>query len=133
MLVVGTAQLIAAGTLGVSVLGIDFTTAVLILGTGFILYTLAGGMVAVSYTNVLHLAAMYGGIMTALFCVLADSGGVGSLRAALPDKYFNFVTIGVPKVSSWVIASILEPVPRRPAFNRFWRRAMLRRLKKQPG
>jgi SSS family solute:Na+ symporter len=107
MLVVGTAQLIAAGTLGVSVLGIDFTTAVLILGTGFILYTLAGGMVAVGYTNVLHLAAMYGGIMTALLCVLADSGGVGSLRAALPDKYFNFVTIGVPKVSSWVIASIL--------------------------
>jgi SSS family solute:Na+ symporter len=107
MIVVGTAQIIAAGTLGVSVLGIDFTLSVLIMGTGFIIYTLAGGMIAVGYTNILHLAMMYGGAILAVFFALGDIGGIGGLRVSLPASYFNFLTIGAPKVSSWVIASIL--------------------------
>lgn len=107
MIVVGTAQIIAAGTLGVSVLGIDFTLSVLIMGTGFIIYTLAGGMIAVGYTNILHLAMMYGGAILAAFFALGDIGGIGGLRVSLPTPYFNFLTIGAPKVSSWIIASIL--------------------------
>jgi SSS family solute:Na+ symporter len=107
MVVVGTAQIIAAGTLGVSLLGIDFTTAVLILGTGFIIYTLAGGMVAIGYTNILHLVMMYGGAILAVVFVLGDIGGIHGLRVSLPGHYFNFFTVGAPKVSSWVIASIL--------------------------
>lgn len=107
MIVVGTAQIIAAGTLGVSLLNIDFTVAVLILGTGFIIYTLAGGMIAVGYTNILHLVMMYGGAILAAFLALSDIGGIRGLHVSLPDSYFNFMTIGAPKVSSWVIASIL--------------------------
>ena len=107
MIVVGTAQIIAAGTLGVTLLNIDFTVAVLILGTGFIIYTLAGGMIAVGYTNILHLAMMYGGAILAVFSALGDIGGIRGLRVSLPDPYFKFLTIGAPKVSSWVIASIL--------------------------
>ncbi|NLY74329.1 MAG: sodium:solute symporter family protein [Firmicutes bacterium] len=107
MVVVGTAQIIAAGTLGVTLLNIDFTLAVLILGTGFIIYTLAGGMIAVGYTNILHLVMMYGGAILAVFFALGDIGWIRGLRVSLPDSYFNFMTIGAPKVSSWVIASIL--------------------------
>lgn len=47
MIAVGTAQIIAVGTLGVTVLGLDYTTSVIVLGIGFIVYTLAGGMIAV--------------------------------------------------------------------------------------
>jgi len=107
MLAVGTAQVIAAGTLGVTVLGLDFTTSVLILGTGFIVYTLAGGMMAVGYTNTLHLIAMYGGMLLAAAAVLSDVGGMQVLREALPENYFNWSNIGIDKVSSWIIASIL--------------------------
>lgn len=107
MIAVGTAQVIAAATLGVSVLGLDFNAAVLILGTGFIIYTLAGGMVAVGYTNVLHLIAMYGGMVLAVTAVLSDVGGMTVLKETLPESYFNWSTIGMDKVSSWVIASIL--------------------------
>ncbi len=107
MLAVGTAQIIAAATLGVSVLGLNFNTSVIILGTGFIIYTLAGGMVAVGYTNIMHLAAMYGGVFLALVFVLSDIGGFSSLQTNLPSSYFSWSTIGVDRVSSWVIASIL--------------------------
>lgn len=108
MIAVGTAQIIAAGTLGVTVLGLDYTTSVIILGVGFIIYTLAGGMVAVGYTNMLHLVAMYGGIILALVLVGADIGGLTTLKSSLPTvPYFKMDGIGFPKVSSWIIASVL--------------------------
>lgn len=108
MIVVGTSQIIAAGTLGVSVLGLNFNVSVIVLGIGFIIYTLAGGMTAVGYTNMLHLAAMYGGVILALFLVGRDIGGLAALQTALPaNPYFSWFGIGAPKVTSWVIASIL--------------------------
>ncbi|MDD4402411.1 MAG: sodium:solute symporter family protein [Desulfitobacteriaceae bacterium] len=108
MIAVGTAQIIAAGTLGVSILGLDFNTAVIILGIGFIIYTLAGGMNSVAYTNVMHLFCMYGGMILALLFVSHSLGGLSTLAAELPaDPYFKVGGIGWPKVSSWVIASVL--------------------------
>lgn len=108
MIAVGTAQVIAAGTLGVTVLGLDYNISVLIFGTVFIIYTLAGGMTSVGYTNMLHVVAMYGGVLLALFVVAGELGGFASVNRMLPDRsYYNFFSIGTPKVSSWVIASIL--------------------------
>lgn len=108
MIAVGTAQIVAAGTLGVTILGIDYNVAVLIMGAVFIIYTLAGGMQAVVYTNMMHLIAMYGGIIIALIFVSRDIGGLSVLQSSLPaTPYFSMTGIGVPKVSSWVIASIL--------------------------
>jgi len=108
MVVVGTSQIIAAGTLGVSVLGLDYNAAVVILGIGFIIYTLAGGMNAVASTNVMHLVAMYGGTILALTLVGRDINGLQGLQTALPaNPYFGWFSIGMPKVSSWIIASIL--------------------------
>lgn len=108
MIAVGTAQIIAAGTLGVSVLGLDYATSVIALGLGFIIYTLVGGMTAVGYTNMMHLVAMYGGVILALVLVGADVGGVSSIKASLPaEQYFDWFSIGGSKVSSWIIASIL--------------------------
>lgn len=108
MIAVGTAQIVAAGTLGVSVLGLDYHTSVIILGLGFIVYTLVGGMTAVGYTNILHLIAMYGGVIIALLIVGSGIGGLQGLQAALPaEPYFGWFSIGNNKVSSWIIASIL--------------------------
>lgn len=112
MVAVGTSQVIAAGTLGVGVLGVPFEWSVIVLGIGFILYTLAGGMVAVGYTNIIHLVVMYGGILLAIvytFFLLGDNNFVAGATALrqLPDSYFQMHAIGYSKVSSWLIASIL--------------------------
>ena len=107
MIAVGTSQIVAAGTLGVSVFGMDYVTAVLILGTGFIVYTLAGGMTAVGYTNMMLLVFMYGGMILAILLTSRDVGGLSGMQAALPKSYFSFFSVGMPKVSSWLIASIL--------------------------
>lgn len=108
MIAVGTAQIIAAGTLGVSVLGLNYNSAVIILGVGFIIYTLAGGMEAIGYTNILHLLFMYGGILLALVLLSNNIGGINNFLNIMPkEPFFNWFSIGKAKVYSWVIASIL--------------------------
>ncbi len=107
MLAVGTSQLLAAGALGVTILGLPYEACVLILGIGFIVYTLAGGMVAVGYTNIMHLITMYAGVLLALFFVIKGFGSIDVLNSQLPESYFSMSSIGMDKVSSWLIASIL--------------------------
>ncbi len=107
MLAVGISQMIAAGTLGVTLLGLDFNVAVIAFAIVFIIYTLAGGMNAVASTNILHLFAMYGGIVIALLFALKAVGGMGVVSETLPESYFSMTAIGMPKVSSWIIASLL--------------------------
>jgi SSS family solute:Na+ symporter len=107
MIAVGTSQMIAAGTLGVTVLGLSYDISVIIFGIGFIIYTLAGGMNAVASTNVMHLIAMYGGVILALILVGSEIGGIGRIFTDLPESYMNPMNIGPSKVSSWIIASIL--------------------------
>ena len=107
MIAVGISQMIAAGSLGVSLIGLDFNVAVIVFAVVFIVYTLAGGMQAVAYTNIMHLVCMYGGVIVAIVLALGKVGGLGGLQASLPESYFNMTAIGMPKVSSWVIASLL--------------------------
>lgn len=108
MIAVGTSQVIAAGTLGVSVLGLDYSLSVVILGVCFIVYTIAGGMNAVGSTNVLHLACMYGGVLAALAVISLKAGGFDAISAELDTEvYYSPMAIGWPRVSSWIIASIL--------------------------
>lgn len=115
MLAVGLSQMIAAGKLGQSLMGFDFTVTVIVFAVIFIVYTLGGGMNAVASTNKMHLFVMYGGILLAIIFALDKVGGWGgftsgihSVEAAENSKsYFNMFSIGMPKVSSWIIASLL--------------------------
>ena len=115
MLAVGLSQMIAAGKLGQALLGIDFNVMCISFAAIFIVYTLAGGMNAVAATNTMHLFFMYGGIILALVLTLSKLGGwdgfssgVAAVEASeAGSDYFNMFSIGMPKVSSWLIASIL--------------------------
>lgn len=107
MLMVGASQLVAVGTLGQTLLGLSAPVSIAVLGAGIILYTLLGGMLAVGYTNILHMVTMYVGVGVALAVSLHGAGGMQALRDRLPETYFNFTTIGRGKVISWIIASIL--------------------------
>ncbi len=120
MLAVGLSQMVAAGKLGVAIMGLDFNITCIIFAIIFIVYTLAGGMNAVAATNTLHLFVMYGGAILGVFMVVAKIGGwdafLNGLHAVEADavaagasntNYFGMFTIGGSKVSSWIIASLL--------------------------
>lgn len=107
MLIVGASQMVAAGTLGQTLFGMDPFYSILILGIGVILYTWIGGMIAVGYTNILHLITMYLGMIIAVIVSLNNIGGALTLETSLPSTYFDFSSIGCGKVFSWIVASVL--------------------------
>jgi len=120
MLAVGLSQMVAAGKLGVAIMGLDFNVTCIIFAIIFIVYTLAGGMNAVAATNTLHLFVMYGGAILGVFMVISKIGGwdafLSGIEAVEADalangkantNYFGMFTIGGSKVSSWLIASLL--------------------------
>lgn len=115
MLAVGLSQMIAAGKLGQSLMGFDFTATVIVFAIIFIVYTLAGGMNAVASTNMMHLFVMYGGVILAVILSLIKVGGwdgftsgIASVEAVeTGSNYFSMFSIGGSKVSSWIIASLL--------------------------
>ncbi len=107
MVTVGSSQMVAIGTLGEELFHINAETAIVVLGAGILLYTVLGGMLAVGYTNILHMLVMYMGSMIAVIVCLKQSGGISQLTEVLPEEYFAMNTIGVSKIGSWLIASVL--------------------------
>lgn len=107
MVAVGSSQMVALGTLGEELFHISATAAILSLGAGVLFYTVLGGMLAVGYTNILHMIVMYMGSMIAVTVCLLQNGGIRQLTAVLPESYFAMDTIGISKVGSWLIASVL--------------------------
>ncbi|WP_026523804.1 sodium:solute symporter family protein [Butyrivibrio sp. MB2005] len=107
MVTVGTSQMIALGTLGQALFGFDPNISIIVLGCGVLIYTVLGGMVAVGYTNILHMIVMYAGIVLALVVSSNKVGGISNLVTSLDDSFFSMSSIGIPKVSSWVTASVL--------------------------
>ena len=107
LIVVGTSQLIAIGSIGQALFGFDATTSIIILGLVALIYTVSGGMNAVGKTNMLHMVVMYGGTIAAVVVCLVSSGGLQNIKTNLDSSYFNMGTIGVNKIISWIIASML--------------------------
>lgn len=107
LMIVGTSQMISIGTLGESLLGLNSSLSILILGGGILLYTCLGGMHAIGFTNIMHLLIMYGGVLIAVLICRAQSGGIENLRQALPETYFMPLSIGYNRVISWIVASVL--------------------------
>ncbi|KGP91810.1 Na+:solute symporter [Pontibacillus chungwhensis BH030062] len=87
-------QLTASGLIGSYVLGIDYVTAVIILGLGFTLYAALGGMWAITYTDLIQGAVMVIGMFILTIIILMDHGGVSTLiqDALAVDPQFGDVT-----------------------------------------
>lgn len=114
MIAVGVSQVIAAGKFGQALLGIDFKITAIVFTLIFISYTWFGGMKAVSSTNTLHLFVMYGGVIVAVIMLIQKVGGWSGFISGVHDveamhggNYLSMTSIGFPKISSWVIASLL--------------------------
>ena len=114
MIAVGVSQVIAAGKFGEALLGVDFRLTAIVFTLIFITYTLFGGMKAVSATNTLHLFVMYIGVVVAVLLLVQKIGGIDAffsgtraLEAAHGRNTLSMTAIGFPKISSWVIASLL--------------------------
>ncbi|MFC0014101.1 MULTISPECIES: sodium:solute symporter [Allobacillus] len=87
-------QLTASGIIGSYVLGIDYTTAVIVLGLGFTLYAALGGMWAITYTDLIQGIIMIVGIVILALAILMNHNGIGALigDALSTDPEFGDIT-----------------------------------------
>lgn len=96
----------SGGAVLATLLGIERTSAIIIVGIVSVLYVGIGGMRSVIYTNVLHALMMYAGIILALGFALSQVGGMGELVARLPAPMFEVGNVGWPKIFAWLVAGI---------------------------
>ncbi len=71
----------------------------LVIATG--IYTVAGGLAAVIYTEVIQTIILIGGALVLLFIGLDQVGGFEGLRAALPADFFHMMKPASDKEFPW--------------------------------
>lgn len=88
-------QLTASGIIGSYVLGIDYVTAVIVLGIGFTLYAALGGMWAITYTDLIQGAIMLVGMIILAIFIFADLGSFTNLlnQALAVDPTFGDIQL----------------------------------------
>lgn len=108
MIMVGSVQIVSGGVLMAAVLQMDYRLMMVIMGVVFLAYTLAGGLLAIGYTNMLHIVVCYIGCILALFVAngMMD-GGFETLQTSLPPSFFSMTGMGGMKVADWFTTSVL--------------------------
>jgi len=92
-------QLTASGLIGSYVLGVDYVTAVIVIGIGFTVYAALGGMWAITYTDLIQGAVILIGIFILAGAVLIDFNGFGALFSAALEMSPSFGEINLPWMS----------------------------------
>lgn len=81
--------LLAGGLLLNKILGWDMITSAIVLVVVTGIYTIAGGLKAVIYTELMQTVVLIGGAFTLTVLGMNEVGGFAGLRAALPADYFH--------------------------------------------
>ena len=92
-------QLTASGLIGSYVLGVDYVTAVILVGVGFTVYAALGGMWAITYTDLIQGAVILIGIFVLAGVILIDFNGFGALFSAALEMTPSFGEINLPWMS----------------------------------
>jgi SSS family solute:Na+ symporter len=100
-------SMIAGGAATLSaVLKIPPSIAAVVVALVTIVYVASGGMFAVVYTNFIHAAFKYMGLVLAVAFGLAVVGGLAGMKVHLKPEMFSWTGVGLPTIFAWSIANI---------------------------
>ena len=112
-------QFAAAAAMLQVLLGWDYGASLLLAGVIVILYTAAGGYLAVTYTDRVQVALVLLGIVAVGVPVaISSAGSWNDLRAALPGSYYDFGAQGWDKVAALVVSLVLSFFVAMDSFSR---------------
>ncbi|TFW33439.1 sodium:solute symporter family protein [Massilia horti] len=104
--IIAVAMYAGGGAVLAAVLHIDKNLAIVLVGAITVFYVSMGGMRSVVYTNFVHSAVKYAGIILAAAFALEQTGGIGALKAQLPATMFNPMEVGWSQIIAWMIGGI---------------------------
>lgn len=108
LVVLSAVQIIACGSLLNTLFGWDLALSMLIGGAVGIIYSTMGGMLAVSYTDVVQWIFMTIGVFFILLPTsISEVGGLNTLFNSVPAEYLNLGNAGFARILSWFILYLL--------------------------
>jgi len=101
-------QVLAIGTLFSVVLGASPTLAIALAGGAVLLYSVAGGMWAISFTDIIQFVIMTIGIFFLLLPLsISAAGGLGAMSEELPGSYFDITAIGGQTILAYFLGIMI--------------------------
>lgn len=98
-------QLAAAGTVLSTLLGWDYSTSLLLASAIIVVYTAAGGFLAITYTDWVQFTLLFTGIVVVGIPIAIANGGTWeTLTTQLPSGHFNPTGWGVPTMLAFGVS-----------------------------
>lgn len=104
---ISVVQIVALGTVLKALLGWDLNTAIVIGGVVTMIYTLLGGMVAISITDFIQFVLMAIGVVILLVMGFDAADGFTAVVAAAPEGFFSLTNIGGQKMLTYFLLFFL--------------------------
>ncbi|MEU3275392.1 sodium:solute symporter family protein [Saccharomonospora sp. NPDC006951] len=106
LLIVAVSVYASGGAVLSSLLDIDKSFAIALVGVLATVYVSVGGMRSVVYTNLLHAIVMLVGIIVLVVVATIRVGGIGELTATLPPDMFSLDGVGLSQILAWMLAGV---------------------------
>jgi SSS family solute:Na+ symporter len=108
-------QLQAIGSVAAQILNLPYATAIVASGIIVTAYVYFGGMRSIALTNLIHVALLFGTLITVFVIVLVKIGGYGGLFQSLARvltpaevaRFKNPFSQGIAPVAAWLLGGIL--------------------------
>lgn len=120
---IGTSLIIAAqnivASIAISTLtGISFNVALIIATVVFIIYTTAGGLLAVIWTDVFTFVLLIVGMLVTVITLVYKVGGIEQVVNNTPQSFWQFDGLSLMTVSAWVVMNIFLYTTTQPYIQR---------------
>jgi solute:Na+ symporter, SSS family len=106
------AQIVGGATVLTALIGLDYTTAFLVVGVTLILYSALGGMPSVTYGDVYQWVLMLGGFLIGVPIFISAAGGLQHVMAGVPDTHASWWSGATgawnpPTIAAWLITVVM--------------------------
>jgi solute:Na+ symporter, SSS family len=106
------AQIVGGASVLTALVGLDYTTAFLVVGITLILYSALGGMPSVTYGDVYQWVLMLGGFLIGVPIFVAAAGGLAHVLGGVPASHSSWVsgatgTWNPPTIAAWLVTVVM--------------------------
>lgn len=104
---IAVVQIVALGTVLKALLGWDMNTAIVVGGLITMIYTMMGGMIAITVTDVIQFVLMTIGILILIPTGVDKVGGWDELVAQVPPEFFTMTNVSGERMLAYVLLLFL--------------------------
>ena len=106
------AQIVGGATVLTSLVGVDYTTAFLVVGIALILYSALGGMPSVTYGDVYQWVLMLGGFLIGVPIFIDAVGGLAAVLGGVPATHASWWSGATghwnpPTIVAWLVTVVM--------------------------